>query len=134
MAKRVDPPPPRPPAGVLQLSAEPLKTWVGDGRGGRFRPVMCVVVDADTTLCLAMDMAEEGEAPHEVAQRTLGKVAGLAAAAGRPLRVQVRDPELATVLRRRIELGEIHFEVLERLDAVNALMAVLERDMFPQRA
>jgi tetratricopeptide (TPR) repeat protein len=116
----------------LQLSAEPMRTWVNDGKGGRVRPVMCVVVGRETGLCYAMDIGKPREPAFELAGRVL---AGTLKAARVPehVRVQVRDPELATALGRRIDLATVNFKVVDRLDAVDAMMAHMERDLFPSR-
>ena len=134
---------PQIPLEPLQLSAEPLRTWVNDGRGGRVRPVMCVAVGAHTGLCVGMDMATSREAAFDAAGRVLAdaleraRSAGAARAAGAPtpgrVHVQVRDPELATALRHRIELAEADFHVVDRLDAVDAMIRQMESDLFPSR-
>ena len=49
------------------------------------------------------------------------------------MRLQVKDPELATVLRKRVELAEVRFEVVDRLEAADQLLAQLGRDMFPSK-
>src|SRR5207248_2191871 len=47
------------------------------------------------------------------------------------VRVEVRDAELATALRRRVEFAEVHFDVVPRLDAVDFMMSQMTRDMMP---
>lgn len=119
---------------ALQLAAEPLRTWVGDGKGGRVRPVMGVLVARRSRYCLAMDMAKPDEAPYDVAGRVLAKALKSAELPPQArIRVQVRDPELATVLRRRIDLSAAEFEVVEALEAVDSMLAEMEHDLFPQR-
>ena len=117
----------------LQLSAEPMRTWVNDDEGRRVRPVMCVVVGQQSTLCLGMDMGAADEPPFELAARVLSRTLKAARVPGH-VRVQVRDPELATALRHRVELAQAQFEVVDRLDAVDYLIKELEADLFPSRA
>ena len=116
----------------LQLSAEPMRTWVGDGKGGRTRPVMCVVMARHSRMCLGMDLAPQEEAPFDVAARVLTKTLK-AARIPSNVHVQVRDPELATALLNRAELADIDFEVVERLDAVDFMMEQMQDDLFPKR-
>ncbi len=114
-----------------QLSAEPMDTWVGDGRGGRFRPIMSVVVDSESGFCFGVDVGKEGEPPADVAGRVLYKTIR---SVGPPPQVQVRDPELATLLRRREDLRAVEFELVEKLDAVDFMMRQMRGDMFPSAA
>src|SRR5688572_8693468 len=85
-----------------QLAAEPLRT--GDGKGGRFRPVMCAVVGERSAFSFGMDIAGDTDSAFDVAGRVLLKTLAAARPPAR-VRVQVCDPELATALRRRAELA-----------------------------
>src|SRR6476620_2885786 len=97
---------------ALQLAAVRLNTMVKDGKGGRIRPVMCMLVGGQSTFCFGMEMVKSGDEAFDAAGRVLAKTLGtLGQRAG--VRVQVRDAELATSLRRRIELGKVEFEVVD---------------------
>src|SRR3954469_13559465 len=78
----------------LQLAVDPMRTWVNDGKGGRMRPGMCVVVGGHTGLCLGMEIGQSEQAGFELAGRLLAKPLHPPRPAGAAVRVQVRDPEL----------------------------------------
>src|SRR5215207_6513680 len=122
---------PAAPSGVWQLSAAPMQAKVGDGHGGRFAPILGVVVDRESGFCFGVDVGKEDEPAFDVAARLLSKAVR---AAGAPVQVQVRDAELATALRRRSDLQSLAFEVVERLEAAEMLLANVQGDLFPQRA
>lgn len=115
--------------GVWQLSASPMRAQVGNGRGGYFTPILGVVIDRETGFCFGIDVGKEDEPPHDIAARLLATVRR---SAGEPAQVQVRDAELATALRRRTELQALAFDVVERLDMADAMLAEMEADLFPQ--
>jgi tetratricopeptide (TPR) repeat protein len=93
---------------------------------------MCAVVGAQSAFCFGMDVAHDKDSPFDVAGRVLAKTLKAARLPER-VRVQVRDPELVTALRRRADLAEVQFEVVERLDAVDFMLSHLERDLLPRR-
>jgi hypothetical protein len=117
--------------GVWQLSAAPMRGGVSDGGGGHFVPVLSVAVDRESGFCFGIDIGKGGEPPFDVAARLLSKA--IRSVAGAPVQVQVRDPELATALRRRSDLERLAFEVVERLDVAEAMLDAMEADLFPQR-
>jgi hypothetical protein len=114
----------------LQLAAQPLRTYVGDKKGGRFRPVMCVVVGARSKFCFGMDLVLPDQPVFEAARKVLLKT--LRAARNPPnVTVQVRDPELATAMRAGTELAGVEFQVVDHLDAVDDMLQMMEGDLFP---
>src|SRR5262249_17009064 len=115
---------------ALQLAAQPMPTWVDDGKGNRFRPVLCVVVGGDSGFCFGMEIAKEGESAFELAGHVLVKSL---AAARLPanVHVQVRDPELATALKRRTDLSSAEVEVVDKLEALDSMLHQMQRDLFP---
>lgn len=116
---------------ALQLVAQPMQTFLDDGKVKRIRPVICAVVGEHSGHCFGMDIAKEDESIFDLAGQVLVKSLAAARLPGH-VRVQVRDAELATILKRRSDLADTEFEVVDKLDAVDSMLAEMQRDLFPQ--
>ncbi len=122
---------PRRPSDTWQLAVIPLGGMKVRSGSRLFEPKACFIADSRTHRAVSIEVGQADMPEYELAcaglvggclNRDVGYLPGV---------VQVRDPELAALIRPRLSSLGIRVEVVETLPALDELIDAFKRDMLP---
>jgi len=123
---------PRRSGETWQLVVLPLSGMRVRADGKLIEPIACFIVEVRTRLAISVQIGEPGRPEHELACAAM--VAGCLKREIRyvPGTLQVRDPELAALIRPALASARgMQVELVESLSAVDELVEDFMRDMVP---